>query len=207
MKASAAMILACVYAEATAKGAGAVKGSPATVTEVSFDAKGNTVVTFAWVLSNGKTETMQGIINKGVKGDSIKSVEVDEDGQIIVILDTGERLPAISIPITETVATNKKDIAVLKEAVAEMSGMKRKVVTALPAEGENNVFYLVATGTADVYNNYVWAYDDDGIGSFISLGSTEISFDGYVKQLYMTQEEFDAIETPDPTVDYNIWEV
>lgn len=198
--------LARAYTKATVKGMGAVKGSPATVKSYGYDDSGNTIVTFAWKDKNDVESTMDALVKKGVKGDSINSVEVDEDGQIIVILDSGERLPAIAIPITETVATNKKDIAVLKEAVANLSGMKRKVVANLPAEGENNVFYLVPTGNENIYTNYVWAYDDDGIGSFISLGSTEISFDGYVKQVYLTQDEFDEIETPDPTVDYNIWE-
>lgn len=200
------LALAKKFIKDTVNGLGAVKGSPATVKSYDYDDSGNTIVTFAWKDKNDVESTMDALIKKGVKGDSIDSVEVDEDGQIIVILDSGERLPAIAIPITETVATNKKDIAVLKEAVANLSGMKRKVVASLPAEGENNVFYLVPTGSADVYNNYVWAYDDDGIGSFVSLGSTEISFDGYVKQVYLTQDEFDEIETPDPTVDYNIWE-
>lgn len=206
MTAIQAYILARVFVRKSLKGIGAIKGSPATVKGYEYDGEGNTLVEFSWKDKDDVESTMKALVKKGIKGDSINSVEVDDDGQIIVILDSGERLPAISIPITETVATNKKDIAVLKEAVAGLSGMKRKVVSALPGEGENNVFYLVQTSTPDVYNNFVWAYDDDGLGSFVSLGSTEISFDGYVKQVYLTQDEFDEIETPDPTVDYNIWE-
>lgn len=207
MTAIQAFILARAFVRKSLKGIGAIKGSPATVKGYEYDDKGNTLVEFSWKDKDDVESTMKALVKKGIKGDSINSVEVDDDGQIIVILDSGERLPAISIPITETVATNKKDIAVLKEAVAGLSGMKRKVVSELPSEGENNVFYLVQTGTPDVYNNFVWAYDDDNIGSYVSLGSTEMNLDGYVKQVYLTQDEYNELETYDPTVDYNIWEI
>ena len=91
------LAIAKKYTKDSVNGVGAIKGSPATVKSYDYDDNGNTIVTFSWKDKNDVEITMDAIVKKGVKGDSIKSVEVDEDGQIIVILDSGERLPAISM--------------------------------------------------------------------------------------------------------------
>ena len=91
------LALAKKFTKDTVNGLGAVKGSPATVKSYDYDDSGNTIVTFAWKDKDDVESTMDALIKKGVKGDSIDSVEVDEDGQIIVILDSGDNFEELEL--------------------------------------------------------------------------------------------------------------
>lgn len=101
---------------------------------------------------------------------------------------------------TATAGTNTTQIATtefvstaIANAIAGVTSITYRVVTTLPASGENGVIYLVAHshGTQDVYDEYIWAGS-----SFEKLGNTDIDLSGYMLKTDMvaiTTSEIDAL--------------
>lgn len=101
---------------------------------------------------------------------------------------------------TATAGTNTTQIATtefvstaITNAIAGVTSITYRVVTTLPASGENGVIYLVAHshGTQDVYDEYIWAGS-----SFEKLGNTDIDLSGYMLKTDMvaiTTSEIDAL--------------
>lgn len=92
------------------------------------------------------------------------------------------------------------------EKFASVSNIKMKVVDELPTtEIQKDVIYLVEKGT----NNYTqWIYTVDA--QWYSIGNTQLDLQGFVKQEYMSEEDYQALVASgqvDPTKDYNTFEV
>lgn len=182
MKAIEAFILARSYVKKSLAGLGAVKGSPCTIKEINFDSDLNTVLTFAWRDKDDVEFTQDAIINRGLKGESIVDCSVNEEtGAIVFVTSDGKNLTPIVIPITETVTKNKKDIAALNEVVKTLGGsIVMKIVDSLPeSDIKTNAIYLKKTTTENKYDQFVWTVDDAGVGSWASLGSTELDLSAY----------------------------
>lgn len=74
----------------------------------------------------------------------------------------------------------------LQEALSKIKTIKKEVVEALPATGQDDVIYLVkdAKGKANnVYLEYLWIN-----GAFEIIGSTEVDLSGYATLKYTTEE-------------------
>lgn len=92
------------------------------------------------------------------------------------------------------------------EKFAGVSNIKMKVVDELPTTDiQKDVIYLVENGT----NNYTqWIYTVDA--QWYSIGNTQLNLQGFVKQEYMSEEDYQALVASgqvDPTKDYNTFEV
>lgn len=94
---------------------------------------------------------------------------------------------------TTQIATTEFVSTAVANAIAGVTSITYKVVTALPASGENGVIYLVAHshGTQDVYDEYIWTGT-----AFEKLGNTDIDLSGYMLKTDMiaiTTSEIDAM--------------
>lgn len=70
----------------------------------------------------------------------------------------------------------------------------------LDSDGEQGTVYLYPIGNDDNnYYQYIWES-----GDWISLGTTNLELSGYIKGTYLTQAEYDALETKDPDMYYFI---
>lgn len=179
------LALAKKYTKDTTEGMGAIQGSPCTVKSTAYDTDGNTVVTFAWKDTNNVEHTQNATIKRGIRGDSIVSCTVNEEtGAITFVTGDGESLTPIVIPLSETVIQNKKDVALLQETVRNLGGsVTLKVVEDLPTTDiKSSVIYLKETATAGKYDQYVWSKDDEGTGTWYSLGSTELDLSAYFQK-------------------------
>lgn len=52
----------------TVVGLGAIKGAPAEIKDVEYDANGNTVLTFEWTGTDGTKKTQEATVNRGLRG-------------------------------------------------------------------------------------------------------------------------------------------
>lgn len=94
---------------------------------------------------------------------------------------------------TTQIATTEFVSTAVANAIAGVTSITYKVVTALPASGENGIIYLVSHshGTQDVYDEYIWTGS-----SFEKLGNTDIDLSGYMLKTDMiaiTTSEIDAM--------------
>lgn len=94
---------------------------------------------------------------------------------------------------TTQIATTEFVSTAVANAIAGVTSISYKVVTSLPASGENGVIYLVAHahGTGDAYDEYVWTGT-----AFEKLGNTDIDLSGYMLKTDMvaiTTSEIDAM--------------
>ena len=92
--------------------------------------------------------------------------------------------------LKEIIASGKLDKYItepkLQEALAKIKTLKKEVVEALPATGEDDVIYLVkdSKGKANnVYLEYLWINE-----AFELIGSTEVDLSGYATLKYTTEE-------------------
>lgn len=68
----------------------------------------------------------------------------------------------------------------------------------LASTGEQGTVYLYPVGnSANNYYQYIWEVD-----SWISLGTTTIDLSEYIKGTYLTQAEYDDLDTKDPNMYY-----
>lgn len=74
----------------------------------------------------------------------------------------------------------------LQEALAKIKTLKKEVVEALPATGQDDVIYLVKDSKGkdnNVYLEYLWIN-----GAFELIGSTEVDLSGYATLKYTNEE-------------------
>lgn len=75
--------------------------------------------------------------------------------------------------------------SLINSAVGNVTSIRYKKVTSLPATGSNGVIYLVAHshGTQDIYDEYIWIADTK---TFEKIGNTDIDLSAYVKSSELT---------------------
>lgn len=94
---------------------------------------------------------------------------------------------------TEQIATTQFVTTAVANAIGGVTSITYKVVTTLPATGENGVIYLVAHshGTGDGYDEYIWVSN-----KFEKLGNTDVDLSGYMLKTDMvaiTTAEIDTL--------------
>lgn len=100
MNGSASWIMANSYTEATAEEFGAVKGAPCTISNIAYDEDGNTVITFSWTNTEGKTISAKAVVKKGLDGVNNISLAV---GNALIAKEDGLYVPATGVKISEDV--------------------------------------------------------------------------------------------------------
>lgn len=77
-----------------------------------------------------------------------------------------------------------------------------------PSEDTKDIIYLVYDSSVGKYKRYYTAVNGDQY-TFVQMGTTDIDLSDYKRkdsEVWLTQEEFDAIEVKDITKTYNIYE-
>lgn len=85
--------------------------------------------------------------------------------------------------------------AAINSALAGMTGIDIKVVSALPTTGEKGVIYLVAHahGSGDAYDEYVWVAEKS---TYEKIGNTDVDLSGYLKTsdiTVLTEADFNTM--------------
>ena len=115
-------------------------------------------------------------------------------GSEVIIAWDGASVPVVAdIPSGVTVTYNDTDYTGTLAASSDLSG---KV-------------YLIGQQDSDVKTQYVVA-QNNGAYTWIREGTTELDLSQYKRiddEVWLTQQEFDALEVKDPTKTYNVYEV
>ena len=110
---------------------------------------------------------------------------------------------------TENSTNSVKSGAIYTWVTNQLAGITQisySIVNSLPASGETGIIYLVKdTDEVDNgYNEFIWISNGQG-GSFEQLGRTDLDLSGYItytaynNDLYITNAEIDALESPWPS--------
>ena len=78
-----------------------------------------------------------------------------------------------------------------------------------PSASTLNKVYWVANDTTGAYDEYVTQFDGQAY-QWVCLGSTQVNLADYVRkdsEVWLTPEEFEALEVKDATKTYNIYEI
>lgn len=93
------LALAKNYVKQTAEGMGAVKGKNCTIQSVD-EIEGGKRITFAWTKNDGTRATTTLDVMDGEQGISVESMEIDDDGHLIVTLSDGTPIDAGAVPVS-----------------------------------------------------------------------------------------------------------
>lgn len=166
-------------------------------TVTSFESGGQNEITFS--IEGGDTSKVY--IKNGEAGVNLVNATVD------------------SLPGTPRVVTNIDSERNLSFAFYGLKGVQgnpgvnntsMQVVEELPTASADtmDIVFLVYNETSEEYDRYITQYDGEEY-SFVQIGDTSLDLDDYKRidsEVWLTQEEFDALSVKDITKTYYIYE-
>lgn len=131
----------------------------------------------------------------GAQANVIESVKVNGSA-----LSPTSKTVNINVPTNNNQLTNGAGYqnasqvqSLINSAINGITSISFEIVTTLPTNGKNGVFYLISNGGAsgNSYDEYVWVS-----GKFEKIGTTDVDLSGYLKKIdvtYATDADIEAL--------------